>query len=177
MEIRSKEEIESAISAVFGELTQEINTFSDTDFEKKSSGGWSVLMHLEHLIISTKAVNRGLALPKFIFPFITGKLKRPPYSYNELVEKYTQKLSLGAKASGSYIPKNISISKKEHLILCFKNEQNRLLANLKNWSIADLEKHVMPHPIIGKISAKEMVFFTIYHVEHHTKSMISICKK
>jgi hypothetical protein len=25
----------------------------------------------------------------------------------------------------------------------------------------------MPHPLLGKITAREMIYFTVYHSEHH----------
>ena len=57
------------------------------------------------------------------------------------------------------------------LLFEMKKEQKRMVENLKNWSENDLDINVMPHPIIGKISVREMLFFTIYHIQHHAKSI------
>jgi hypothetical protein len=34
---------------------------------------------------------------------------------------------------------------------------------LGNWSERTLDRTRMPHPILGRITAREMVFFMIYH--------------
>jgi len=31
----------------------------------------------------------------------------------------------------------------------------------------DLDRVMLPHPLLGKLTLREMLFFTIYHVEHH----------
>ena len=33
----------------------------------------------------------------------------------------------------------------------------------------DLDFYVLPHPLIGKLTLREMLFFCIYHVQHHHK--------
>jgi uncharacterized damage-inducible protein DinB len=44
---------------------------------------------------------------------------------------------------------------------------SRLVAALERWSDRNLDRIQLPHPILGKITAREMVFFTIYHGHHH----------
>jgi hypothetical protein len=43
----------------------------------------------------------------------------------------------------------------------------RLRTALEPWREKDLETLWMPHPILGKITAREMIHFVIYHAEHH----------
>ena len=31
----------------------------------------------------------------------------------------------------------------------------------------DLDKYVLPHPLLGKVTLREMLYFTIHHNEHH----------
>jgi uncharacterized damage-inducible protein DinB len=35
----------------------------------------------------------------------------------------------------------------------------------------DLDKHILPHPLIGKTTIREILYFTIYHVQHHQKAI------
>lgn len=146
-----------------------LEKFPQNLLEKEPDGKWSALMHLDHLIKSSSAVNMGLALPKFIFPIVGGRLKRTQYTYDEVVAKYTGKLAQGAKATGPYVPPKRSASDIGKLLKRFESEKERMLKNLDKWTDVQLEKLVMPHPIIGKISVKEMMFFTIYHTSHHRK--------
>lgn len=144
-----------------------LEKFPQNLLDVEPDGKWSALMHLDHLIKSSSAVNMGLILPKFIFPVVGGRLKRAHYSYDEVVAKYISRLEQGAKASGPYIPPKRSVAEIGKLLKKFESEKERMLKNLDRWSEVQMEKMVMPHPIIGKISVKEMLFFTIYHTKHH----------
>jgi hypothetical protein len=44
---------------------------------------------------------------------------------------------------------------------------SRLRASLEHWSDRNLDRIRLPHPILGKITAREMVFFITYHGPHH----------
>lgn len=169
--MENKQFILNELNKQFDFLFEILDGTSDEILVLGSAEKWSPMMQLDHLIRSTRAVNRGLMVPKFLFPFITGKIKRNPYSYLEVVEKYTNKLADGAKATGGYIPNEKEINDLPKLLSEMKKEQKRMIENLKNWSETDLDKNVMPHPIIGKISVREMLFFTIYHIQHHAKSI------
>ncbi|NBX80802.1 MAG: DinB family protein, partial [Flavobacteriales bacterium] len=38
-----------------------------------------------------------------------------------------------------------------------------------NFTEDDLDKYVLPHPLLGKLTLREMLCFTIYHVKHHVE--------
>jgi hypothetical protein len=38
---------------------------------------------------------------------------------------------------------------------------------LEHWTEMDLDRCRLPHPLLGKITVREMLFFTLYHYEHH----------
>ena len=35
------------------------------------------------------------------------------------------------------------------------------------WDDKQLDKYLAPHPLLGKITLRELSYFTIYHTEHH----------
>jgi hypothetical protein len=43
------------------------------------------------------------------------------------------------------------------------------ISNLQNWSEEELDIYNCPHPVLGKTTIKEVLYFTIYHVQHHTE--------
>ena len=43
----------------------------------------------------------------------------------------------------------------------------QLLKKVENWKESDLDKYVLPHPLLGKISLREMLYFTDFHILHH----------
>jgi hypothetical protein len=38
---------------------------------------------------------------------------------------------------------------------------------MDKFSEAQLDEYVLPHPILGKLTIREMLYFTIYHATHH----------
>jgi uncharacterized damage-inducible protein DinB len=42
-----------------------------------------------------------------------------------------------------------------------------LTARVAKWSEANMDYHVLPHPLLGPLSVREMLFFTVYHNTHH----------
>lgn len=42
-----------------------------------------------------------------------------------------------------------------------------LAAKIPAWSEAALDRYQLPHPLLGKLTVREMLFFTVYHNAHH----------
>jgi hypothetical protein len=128
---------------------------------------WTAGQQLQHIYLSVKPLASGLVLPKFIVGLVFGKANRPSKTYLELVGKYHEKLRNGGKASKNFIPKTVVFTEKERL-----NEQtlavvDKVCKYLGKYSEDEMDKHILPHPLLGKITLREMMYFTICHVEHH----------
>jgi hypothetical protein len=107
------------------------------------------------------------SLPKFIVRLIFGKPNRSSRTYEELVAKYKLKLEQGGRASGRYIPKNRAAKKMEIMQEWQKRNEKYLEALELNWKDQQLDQYIAPHPLLGKITLRELCYFTIYHTEHH----------
>jgi hypothetical protein len=46
----------------------------------------------------------------------------------------------------------------------------RLREALEGWSERDLDRILLPHPLLGKLTTREMLFFTLYHDRHHVEA-------
>ena len=86
-------------------------------------------------------------------------------SYDETILKYNNALSEGGKATGRYVP---SLNKKKKVLLRkYTKHVDRLNNTINKWKEEDLGKYLLPHPLIGKLTIREMLYFTIYHTAHH----------
>lgn len=169
--IHSKEDIQQAIEKSFSELIEWVDNQADKYFEQEVEGKWSAGQQLDHLVRSTRPVSMALRLPKFIIRIVGGKPNRPSRSYDGVIQKYKDALAKGGKASDPYIPAVIKLNKKKSLLDLFHYQGNKLAKGVNHWTEAQLDNYLLPHPLIGKTTVREMLFFTIYHTEHHLNSM------
>lgn len=136
-------------------------------------GAWSAGQHLLHLIKSTKPLAVGMGYPRLMLRFKFGSVKRPPKSYEETIEMYKNALASGGQATGEFVPREVKKEERDILVKRFKNEMSVLTNQVYQWSEKHLDSTAVPHPLIGKISLREMLYFTIYHIEHHLQTLES----
>jgi hypothetical protein len=127
---------------------------------------WSAAQQLDHIVKSVSPVKLALSLPAFILKLVFGKANRESKSYDELVVKYKIKLSAGGRASGKFVPppKTDSV---ESLSTKLKEVVHALATKIDSFSEEQLDHLILPHPLLGKLTLREMLYFTIYHVQHH----------
>ena len=104
-------------------------------------------------------------LPKILLPVIFGRANRPSRSYDELVTRYKEKLQAGGKSTARFLPD--STCDRLALIQTLQNHVNSLSSRINRFSESELDEFILPHPLLGKLTLREMLYFTIYHVEHH----------
>lgn len=170
-----KDEIISASRIAFTGLSEYLNSLPDDVFYNHLPQKWSPAQHLYHLTISTRSATAAYALPKWIVRWIGGK-PGIPLDYNTLVERYREILRQGGKASGRYLPKEIAPeSGKIKWQIKWKQATRIYLDALeKRWKDPELDEYAVRHPLLGKISLRELCFFTLYHTNHHWEIVRSL---
>lgn len=141
----------------------------DDEFFFKGNGKWSPAENLEHLRLSFYKSWQGLFIPKFISRIIFKKPQSTSLPYEVLQEKYEQLLSNGAKATKEYIP-DFSKKKrtKDQVIEEFRSTFNRYLNEVRYyWEEKTMESYQFPHPLLGLITARELMYFNLFHCWHH----------
>ncbi|MGV6862656.1 MAG: DinB family protein [Putridiphycobacter sp.] len=154
-----------------------ISNLSEEQIVSSPEHKWTPGQQLEHLLMSTRPVRQILTAPKFVLKLFWGKANRPSKTYDQLVEKYELKLKEGAKASKKFTPAKVSADKAKYLSKTLNQELNRLVKKLDKYSESDLDRYIIPHPILGKLTVRELLYFTIYHTNHHldiTKRNLSV---
>lgn len=144
---------------------QEADQFSHQIADEK----WSTGQHLQHLIKSVKPLNQALNMPKMALKGMFGKNNREERTYEQLVEKYQTKLAEGIppNANNSFKPKQVENNEKNEVLTTFRKEVDDFKKVLDKWEEKELSEYILPHPLIGKLTVREMLYFTIYHTEHH----------
>lgn len=157
---------EADVAAFFGGLSIENLTL-------RAGDAWTAAEHLAHLNTAVSAVARGLAMPRWILRIRFGRNRKSRRTYQQLVDDYRGRLAGGGMASGEFIPAREdgpteNATRRRHELLSRWERVNTRLRNaLKQWNESDLDRIRLPHPLLGTISAREMVYFTMYHNRHH----------
>ena len=139
-----------------------------TTFFSRINDKWSPAENTEHLVLAIDPLIIAFTLPAFLLRILFKTPNRQSHAYAALVEKYHKKLEEGYKASAPYIPKKITTKKEiEMVVKKFSDAHKKLIATFDRWKDADLDKYLLPHPLLGKLTLREMMYFTILHVNHH----------
>jgi len=173
----TKQEIIQKLTASYQDFAQYATSLSEGDFLYAAPEKWSAGRQVHHLISSVSPLALAMKLPFFALKFMFGKANRPSKNYEELVQKYQGKLGAGGKAPKQFTPPEITFSQKEKLIRALQKEVEKVCKGLESFSEVDLDAYILPHPLLGKLTVREMMYFTIYHVGHHKKLIENTLKK
>jgi hypothetical protein len=162
--------IHTLIDNNFNNFSQFILSLPDHRFTASPYGKWSAGQQLDHLIKSTRPVITALGIPRIALRF-WGKPTHPSRSYEALIADYKQSLQPGGPAIKAYMPGVIYLPQRQTLLRTFAEQQTQLLHRLQSKTENDLDNYQVPHPTMGKLTLREILYFTAYHTEHHLKSL------
>ncbi len=141
---------------------------SDADFSKPlANDKWSVAEHLQHLYLTARPVARVLGGPReFLAQF--GQATQPSRSYEQLQADYKNGLSAtGIKAPANMSARPEDLTDRAALMERYGQVHQAVADSLANWTEEELETYLIPHPAIGMLTAREMAYFTAFHIDHH----------
>lgn len=167
----TKQEILTQLNAEINAMKKTLQQTTNDSFFKKPDHKWSVAENAQHLHLSARPLNLAFSLPKLILRFF-GTPYRKSLPYDEIVKRYQQLLKDGAVAPRTFVPGGISVNgDKEKIIARFSNTHQTLLEKVQSLSEEDLENYLLPHPLLGKLTVREMLCFTAYHISHHHRAV------
>lgn len=165
-------EIAERIEAVSIQIADQFKTISPATFFRMPPTGWSPALNLNHLIKAAIPISITLASPKMIL-LPMGKSRKESRDYKGVVKAYQHRLANGATA-GIFVPLGKPTGdegKRNKLIEKFKNVYKTYTGRILKWTDSDSDKYRMPHPILGMLTVKEMLYFSLYHLGHHAKNV------
>ena len=171
-EISTKSELFNALKDSNRRAANWFENIPAHDFFTRHGEEWSPSDNVDHIIRAVKPITMALKLPKITLQATFGKAEKPSMTYEELCQLYRDEIAKGAKASGRYLPNQETpteraIEKKKELLDQWSKASADLVSVAEKWEEDDLDQYQLPHPIIGKLTVREMLFFTIYHNLRH----------
>lgn len=165
--MNDKQSVISLLTETNDQFNTYINTLNKSQFEINPNNKWSAGQDLQHLVKVLQIVNIGFSIPKFILSILFGKNNNEPRTLETLRNTYNKALSNGAKSPAIYIPKPILFQSKENLLKKHVKLNQSLTNKINNTSETDLDNYRLPHPILGKVTLRELAIFSGFHTQHH----------
>lgn len=167
-----KEAMIQLLQQNYAQLIEQVSQLNDRALVHAPGEKWNALQQVDHLIKSVAPVNRAFGLPSFILSWRFGVANRPSRTYDALVDRYHIKLQAGGRTSAPFVPApDIVITEKEKLLRHLDKLIAQLARRVHKHKEYALDKYVLPHPLLGMITLREMIYFTAYHASHHGKSI------
>lgn len=165
--IGSMDKITESIAAFYGDMPAE------KFFQSPADGGWSPEKNLRHLIKATQPIYLGLMSPKFTL-FVFGAGKEKSRTISEIKAAYLAKLNAGGGA-GVFTPigehSKVEPEAQKKLVQDFTKLFGKYKQKISSWNEEDLDKYNMPHPILGNLTIREMLLFSLFHLFHHSEKV------
>ena len=175
-EPKSREDILAALDELRDHGINFWTEFAPNQFAAPIGEAWSPADNVRHLIKSTLPVTKALKLPGLVLRTLFGPAKEASMSYGDLVAKYKALLAAGGNAgkfapSIAVVPDDIESWQSKLVSVC-RDSVSDLSQAVGRWSESDLDRFRLPHPLLGKLTLREMLLFTLYHYSHHKENVI-----
>ena len=140
-------------------------------FRRPSPGVWAPADQVRHLTKSVRSVTQGLALPKLFLALFFGWSRGGSSTFTRLRERYLAILAAGGEA-GRYAPRPLSDAdatdaNRARIMAEHAEVVEAFAAAISTWRERALDRYQLPHPLLGKLTVREMAQFTLLHNVHH----------
>lgn len=166
----TKDQIIAELQKIHQFVRQTLVNMPEEKLFAGTAESWSPADYLKHLIIANKPFAKGLLMPRDQMEGMFGKGEGASMTYEALVAIYQGMIDEGLRAeiAPSITPVSYRMPEgvtdvKTYLIETWDDANGRIETALEGWSEADLDVYKIPHPAIGVITVREMLYFTIHH--------------
>ncbi len=163
----SRQSIKHQISTDCQAFIDLSNGLTEEQFTHQPGGKWSIAEVIQHLYLSARPVVYLMAGPREVMDQ-WGSPAGPSQSYEEIAEAYQKALRLGVKAPANMSPRleDTQVGKAA-MLERFTGVYEALLSQITTWPDEDLDRYLIPHPALGKLTIREMLYFVSIHTQHH----------
>lgn len=156
------------------DFTDYIQSLREEDFLFTMNNKWTAGQQAAHILKSISPVKLAFSLPRFSLKLFFGKPNRPSRTYEQLLERYKEKLGAGGRASGRFVPAPVAFADKEKICSEILAVNSAICKRVSTCKEEALENYLLPHPLLGKLTLREMLYFNILHVAHHKNSIVML---
>ncbi|MDH5644282.1 MAG: DinB family protein [Gemmatimonadota bacterium] len=172
-DVGSRESIRKEGVILHSTISEYMESMPPDQFIAPQGEHWSPDGHLRHITKATRAVAKAMSVNKGLLMLRFGISFRPSDTYDGIREKYLMRIAAGAGA-GRFTPsdRNTDVSLedwKAQTMDRWKAAGADLIVQLDRWHDTALDRLRLPHPLLGKLTVREILFFTLLHNAHHAQ--------
>ena len=171
----TRDEIRAALEQLHDDSIRYWLSFPTPRFFEKIGDAWSPAENVRHLTKSIRAVTKGLRLPRLFVRIAFKAASRSSRSYDEMRTVYRATLSRGGKAGrfgpGDTLPSPDREAERARIMAYHGTAVSELSSAVSKWNEKDLDRLQLPHPLMGPLTVREMLLFTLYHNSHHVEGV------
>lgn len=148
------------------ELIDFTDKLTEGEFTYSNNKKWTARQQLEHIVLCLKPMEQALTSKAFITSKF-GKIERPTLDYDTVINNYKTALANGGKAPERFVPEQVDLSNR----LLLSSQLYDLLQSIQQRTEAyteeELDTLILPHPLLGNLTIREMFYLMTYHATHH----------
>lgn len=137
----------------------------------RQPGAWAAIDDLRHLVRVNAALVKGLGYPRMVLRVRFGRPARRSWSYERLAVIYDALLTTGVKSPAAFDPRTgvvaDRVAYRETVLERWRAVNGELLGRVAALTERRADRAALPHPGLGLLTLREMLFFTIHHDLHH----------
>ncbi len=167
--------ISDALMTLHQESVRFWESFRTAAFLEPLGDAWSPADNVRHLTKSVRAVTRGLQAPKLLLLLRFGRPGHPSRTFEEVRDLYRARLAKGASAGrfapSGRPPSDVPEAAREEIMAFHADAVGSLCRAIGRWSERSLDRRQLPHPLLGPLTVREMLLFSLYHNQHHVDTV------
>ncbi len=150
------------------EMMSYLHSLDQEQIHQQVDGKWSALQNVDHLLKSVKVVNPAVRKPSILLRSAFGKPNREARTYEALVQRYQEKLKDGkAQSPKEYQAADSKDMDAQSILQDYDNEMQTFLKFVAKVKERKLDRTLLPHPLLGRLLMREVLYFMHYHTDHH----------
>lgn len=166
----TRNDIRDALRDQQVEIASYVGELAIDEFFAPQGEHWSPAGHLRHLAKVERAVAGGLEQPRVAL-LVFGRSKSGSRDLEAVIAAYREALAAGGQA-GAYgpsdeVPEIPREAWREQIVERWTEASRRLRKALLGWKEEQLDVYRLPHPLLGKLTLRELALWNLYHNAHH----------
>ncbi|MEO8633981.1 MAG: DinB family protein [Gemmatimonadales bacterium] len=147
-----------------------------TGFFAPQGVAWAPSEHIRHLSRSSRPLVTALGLPRFLLGLRFGRHRGPSRGFEGVRHRYLAALDAGATAGRFTPPREPAppdpVARRVDILSMWSRTTVDLTSAILRWPDAALDRYQLPHPVLGLLSVRDMLAFTVYHTAHHLRRIM-----